>query len=147
MSTPFERTTCACADCVSCCRKQPGALAPGDLERIAQHLGKPLDEVKPLFWASPGPLVGNLATGRKWRIGSITPRYVVDQKRCIFLDNQDRCSIHAVAPAGCSIFDVHMTAEEARPRSTWLAREQMREDYQRLRSTLDLATYSNQFAY
>jgi Fe-S-cluster containining protein len=144
---PFERTSCACYQCTDCCKRQPGSLAPGDMERIAAHLGKTLDEVKPMFWASPGPMVGNAVTGRRWYIGSITPRYDKRKKRCVFLDDDDRCTIHAVAPAGCAIFDTHMGVAEAYPRSQWLAHEQSRPDYQSLRATLDLATHSKPVRY
>lgn len=37
---PFPRTVCACHDCVQCCKKQPGPLAPGDFERIARWTGE-----------------------------------------------------------------------------------------------------------
>lgn len=46
----------------------------------------------------------------KW-IGSITPRS--QGGRCVFLDEQDRCRIHAVAPFGCAYYDTHMDVAEA----------------------------------
>lgn len=138
IDVPFARTTCACAECVDCCKRQPGALAPGELERIAEHLGQSVRVTALKFWASPGALVGDTKTGRTWRVGTITPRLV--RGRCIFLDAQDRCAIHAVAPFGCAYFDTHMSAAEGQPRGSWLAKQQMDPAYQSLRRTLVVAT-------
>lgn len=138
VAAPFARTTCACADCVACCSRQPGSLAPGDLERIAAFLGKPVRAILSRFWASPGALVANTHTGDVFRIGTITPR--LTRGRCVFLDATDRCSIHAVAPFGCAYFDTHMPATEGQPRGSWLAHAQQDPAYQSLRRTLAPAT-------
>lgn len=134
---PFTRTTCACKECVDCCKRQPGPLIPGDFEKIAEYLGVTLEELKAHFVASPGAQVMNSATGRIWRIGSITPKMI--RGRCVFLDEDDRCRIHAVAPAGCAFFDTHMGLREAQPRGNEMARQQQDPEYQRLRSTLKFA--------
>lgn len=134
----FTRTTCACAACVQCCKDQPGPLAPGDLERIAAHLGETPEQAKAHFWASPGAVVLDLRTGRQARIGSITPRR--ENGRCVFLDAHDRCRVHAVAPAGCAYFDTHMSAVEGQRRGAVIVTLQQAPDYQALRSTLPLAT-------
>jgi len=138
VAPPFVRTTCACADCVQCCRDQPGSLAPGDLERIAAYLAQPLRIVALKFWASPGALVANSRTGQTFRIGTITPKRV--RGRCVFLDDVGRCTIHAVAPFGCAYVDTHMDAEEGHRRAMWLVRQQSDPAYQSLRRTLDPAT-------
>jgi Fe-S-cluster containining protein len=135
----FERTTCACERCKACCKKQPGSLAAGDFERIARHLQISPDEAKKYFWASPGALVRDTSTGRVHRIGSITPRY--RKGRCVFLDENDRCSIHAVAPFGCSMFDTHMSPVTAHPRSIALASSHLEPEYQALRDSLPYATH------
>jgi Fe-S-cluster containining protein len=131
---PYARTSCACADCQACCREQPGSLAPGELEAIAAHLDKPVAAVLAKFWASPGALLMHAATGATFRQGTITPKLA--RGRCVFLDANDRCTIHAVAPYGCRMFDTHMPATEAQPRSIWLARAQADPAYQSLRRTL-----------
>lgn len=133
MSHHFERTVCGCRECVDCCKSQPGPLAPGQLEAIAAHLGKSLEDVKPDFVASPGALVGT-TNGAVFRVGTITPRSV--DGRCVFLDENERCSIHAVAPFGCAYFDTHMPSTEAKTRGVWLVRQQMDETYQDLRASL-----------
>jgi Fe-S-cluster containining protein len=137
-ATPFERTVCSCPECVRCCTEQPGSLAAGQLEAIAAHLAVPVRVAALKFWASPGALLLNLATGATYRQGTITPRMV--RGRCIFLDQADRCTIHPVAPFGCAMFDTHMQASEAQPRSQWLARSQADPAYQSLRRTLVPAT-------
>jgi Fe-S-cluster containining protein len=142
---PFPRTTCSCADCVRCCHDQPGSLAPGQLEAIAEYLQQPVRVAALSFWASPGALLANTQTGQTYRIGTITPR--LKAGRCVFLSADDRCTIHAIAPAGCALFDTHMTAQEAHPRSLWLARAQAQPEYQSLRRTLRTAERSRPKSY
>jgi Fe-S-cluster containining protein len=133
----FKRTTCACTECVACCKRQAGALGPGDFERIAAALGEDAETAKAHFWASPGALV--IAGGEMRRIGTITPR--MQDGRCTFLGPDDRCAVHAVAPAGCALFDTHMGFAEARRRGEWLVVQQHRDRaYQQLRSELPPAT-------
>jgi Fe-S-cluster containining protein len=131
----FTRTTCACAECVACCKRQPGPLGADDLPRIQSFLGLPREEVLALFVASPGSLVMDTRTGRTRRIGSITPARKPDGS-CVFLDAENRCTIHPVAPFGCAYFDVHMDAATAAPRSTWLARMMDSPVYQAIRALL-----------
>lgn len=131
---PFERTVCSCQDCRTGCLEQPGSLADGELERIAAHLQLPVRVAALRFWASPGALLLSAATGRTYRLGTITPRLV--RGRCTFLAPDDTCRIHAVAPYGCRMFDTHMPASEAQPRSQWLVRSQASPAYQSLRKTL-----------
>ena len=133
----FARTTCACPECVACCTRQPGSLAAGDLERIADRLGLSVRVAALKFWASPGALAMNSETGQVFRIGTITPR--MERGQCVFLDAESKCSIHEVAPFGCAYFDTHMSAVEAQPRSVWLGRSQMDASYQRWRQTMPAA--------
>jgi len=134
----FSRTTCSCPDCVTCCHEQPGSCAAGDVERIAAYLQLPVRVAALKFWASPGALLMNRESGEVYRQGTITPRLV--RGRCIFLDDDDRCTIHDVAPFGCAYFDTHMNGREAQPRSQWLAASQSSAEYQSLRRTLMVAT-------
>jgi len=106
---PFERTTCACEGCRKCCKVQPGPLIPGDLQRIAEFLKLSVEEARKFFVASPGALVKQ--HGEVRRIGTITPK--MRHSRCVFLDKNERCKIHPVAPAGCAYFDTHMSREQA----------------------------------
>lgn len=117
---PFERTTCACQRCVACCAR-PAHLAPGDAERIAEYLGAPLDDVVGLLKPGRGALVGDSLTRRAIRVLTIVPR--TRGGRCVFLDDDDRCRVHPVAPFGCAYFDLHMGAREGESRSLWGLRE------------------------
>jgi Fe-S-cluster containining protein len=100
----FPRSECACAGCVACCKAMPGMLIPGDVERI--------ESVQPELWprqylvASEGALV--VYQGQPMRIPTVVPAQKPDGS-CVFLDDQDRCTIHAVAPYGCSHFDTHQS--------------------------------------
>jgi Fe-S-cluster containining protein len=133
----FDRTTCACEACTACCKRQPGPLVTGDFERIAAFLGETHEQAKAHFWASPGALVKLRDSGQTIRIGTITPRF--RKGRCVFLDENDRCKIHSVAPFGCSHFDTHMSAERAMPRSLWAVESQTEPEYQKLRNELPYA--------
>jgi len=140
---PFVRTTCDCKTCVRCCKDQPGPLIPGDFERIAEHLGETPEEAKEHFWASPGALVKDSATGQVIRVGTITPKRVKTERgrRCVFLDENDRCRVHGVAPFGCAYFDTHMSNETAHKRGIWAVLRQMNDAaYQALRNALPYAT-------
>src|SRR5262245_18556120 len=130
----FERTTCACDACKACCHQQPGSLAAGELERIADYLHQPVSQVLHKFWASPGATLIDRRTGALYQQGTITPQ--LRRGRCVFLSADDRCTIHPVAPSGCALFDTHMSAATAQPRSQWLAKSQSDPAYQSLRRTL-----------
>jgi len=133
----FERTTCACSECVGCCKRQPGPLAPGDLQAIGRFLWNlPEEDVRALFVASRGSLVLDRRTGRKRWVGSITPARKPNGTCVFFDDATERCTIHPVAPFGCAFFDTHMSAAEAAPRSSWLARATESPLYQALRALL-----------
>lgn len=119
---PFPRTECACAECVRCCTVQPAHLIQGDIFRITDALvsqGRVTDVTGTLSFlrASRGAVVADSATGRRYRIGTITPR--MEGGRCVFLTPDDRCSIHSVAPFGCAYFDLHMSTTEGDARSLW----------------------------
>jgi Fe-S-cluster containining protein len=136
MTPPFPRTSCSCVECIRCCKRQPGPLVEGDFERIQAHLGVDDAEMRKLFCASPGALV-KLAEGSVHRVGSIVPR--MTRGRCVFLDENDRCKIHAVAPFGCAFFDTHMSAVTAHPRSIWMVRQNLTEKFRKLRDSLPYA--------
>jgi Fe-S-cluster containining protein len=140
----FNRTVCACQQCTACCKRQPGSLAHGDFERMVEHRERQgfdrevaFEWVKKQLWASPGALVADTSTGEVHRIGTITPR--MRKGRCVFLDENERCKIHEVAPFGCSHFDTHQSRSQAHPRSLWLVRSQLTPEYQALRAELPYA--------
>ena len=141
----FARTTCACVDCKACCKRQPGPLVMGDFERIVAWREEQgfdhdlaVEWVKSKLWASPGALV-KTRDGQTYRVGTITPRY--RKGRCVFLDENDRCKIHSVAPFGCSHFDTHMGNAQAIPRSLAAVDSACDPEYQKLRDTLPMASH------
>jgi Fe-S-cluster containining protein len=113
----FARTECACESCAAHCRVVPGYLVPDDVERISRHLGyhNPLSFASAHLLASPGATV--LQEGRLRQIPTLVPRRQ-ENGACLFLDENNRCRIHAVAPYGCAMFDSHQPADEANQRST-----------------------------
>ena len=94
-----------------------------------------------LFWASPGAMVRD-HYGEVYRVGTITPRFDRHKKRCVFLDDDERCTIHEVAPFGCAYFDTHMSHRTAAPMAAWLAEAQhTSESYKAIRAKLPYATH------
>lgn len=140
--TPFERTTCACDACQQCCREQPGPLMPDDVYTIALHLGLTVEQLAERYLcASPGCVVGDKKTGKMFRIGTITPKTKLYSGTCVFLGADSRCTIHEVAPFGCSHFDTHMDRDEAQRRGVWYLRLiASSAEYAKLRTTLAPAT-------
>jgi Fe-S-cluster containining protein len=65
--------------------------------------------------ASPGATV--MKDGRVFQIPTLVPRRKEDGS-CKFLDENNRCTIHAVSPYGCAFFDAHQPDEEANLRSS-----------------------------
>lgn len=140
---PFKRTTCACDNCVACCKQQPGCLVPSDIARIKEFLGEPLEKY---FVASRGSLIKDMRTGIAERVGTITPDYV--KGRCVFLDENDRCKIHPVAPFGCSYVDTHMNRSQGMERSLYIVHEvRGNAEYKAVRDKLPLAKHYKPFKY
>lgn len=113
----FERSVCACRECTINCKFIPGYLVPADIERISRHLGysNPVTFALENLAASPGATV--MKDGRVFQIPTLVPRRKEDGS-CKFLDENNRCTIHAVSPYGCAFFDVHQADEEANLRSS-----------------------------
>ena len=120
----LQRTVCACQQCVQPCRHMPGYLLPEDLEPITVALGmtNPLEMARYYLLASPGPLVVNQQTGQRQRIPMLVPDRK-DDGSCIVLQDNRLCRIHAVSPAGCAFFDMHMSSAEGQRRSLLFLRE------------------------
>ncbi len=105
----------------------PGCLIPGDLERIQEHVGDHSDSfILRHFQCSEGALVAKRVgnTLVKFQVPSIVPAQQPDG-RCVFLDADDRCAIHAVSPFGCAYCDTHLPREEGDRRMTFCVTEQV----------------------
>lgn len=101
----FERTCgCACKRCTAPCKSFPGFLVPGDMDRIARFMDA--DTNDGTFWemwfdaSEPVPVT---VDGVQFEAGTIVPKQD-ETGRCVFLNNNDTCMIHPVAPFGCSRF-------------------------------------------
>ena len=99
----FDRTICACDECVTYCSHLPGYLIPSDLDVISSHLG--YDDVVQFamenLLASPGATISDGKT--TIQIPTLTPKRMPDGA-CKFLRN-GKCTIHAHAPYACAFFD------------------------------------------
>jgi Fe-S-cluster containining protein len=106
------RTVCACRACVANCRFIAGSLIPADLNRIAEYLNESDLERFALdnLLASPGAMI--FTRGGLIRVRTLVPARRADGA-CHFLTAEDRCSIHAVSPYSCAMFDCTQSREEA----------------------------------
>ena len=113
----YERTVCACIECINNCRHIPGYLIPADVGRIAHHLGftSLIEFAFKYLLASPGATV--MQAGHIFQIPTLVPRRKADGS-CVFLDENNRCRIHEVSPYGCAFFDSHQPNAEANERSS-----------------------------
>lgn len=111
----FSSTVCACAECIEKCVVMSGVCSPKDIERWSIQYGAAF-----FTWAlehlaaSPGAIV--LKNGQMTRIPTIVPRREASGQ-CHWLDADNKCSIHAEAPYGCSVFDCRQQRTEADRRS------------------------------
>ena len=102
----FARTVCACDQCRAWCKSVPGYLIPSDLSRMMPQ--NDLAEAEKIEWArcnlraSPGAVV--VKDGIMFRIPTLVPAVKSDGS-CIYLDADERCRKHEVAPMGCAFFD------------------------------------------
>jgi Fe-S-cluster containining protein len=106
------RTECDCGACRAYCFFVPGALIPADLNRIAEYLNESdltqfaLDNLL----ASPGAIIFSI--GELIRVRTLVPARRADGA-CRFLTDGNRCSIHAVSPYSCAMFDHTQSKEES----------------------------------
>lgn len=103
-----EATDCRCTECQAACRHKPGWFLPGQVERVAEHLGcsvehlfahhlmvdylgeNEFDEAETVFLLAPA-IVG----------GTPGEEYPADPRGvCVFFQD-GRCAIHAAKPYEC----------------------------------------------
>lgn len=102
----FEPSSCSCDQCRQTCRTRPGFCAPGDVERIAAHVGmSPAgDFLQDHFRPLGGPLVqfGDPIDCDPVNVPVIVPAQREDGC-CVFLTADGRCGIQPVKPTGCAV--------------------------------------------
>jgi Fe-S-cluster containining protein len=116
-SLGFERTTCSCSNCTLNCKFIPGYLIPEDIVTISRRLGYEDTEkfAQENLLASPGATV--MKNNQVFQIPTLVPQRRKDGA-CKFLDENNRCTIHAESPYGCAFFDVHQSSRESDKRSS-----------------------------
>ncbi len=98
---------CSCSECVGYCERRPGWFLPEEIEPLAKFLKLNLQDCFDQFlgadyWAgggSDGENIWLLAPAIQGFEGSEYPYNPIG--RCTFLDERNRCSIHAVKPYEC----------------------------------------------
>lgn len=111
--TEYEPSSCRCDKCVGTCCSEPGMLAPGDLSRIAAYVGaEPGGQfmLRNFEAAEPRPCtaVGSEHTppevcGTVPYVRPAIHKSGIRKGRCVFLTDDDRCSVHPVRPFGCAV--------------------------------------------
>ena len=108
----YERSYCECNKCKAGCKSMPGMMSPEDVVQVATYCGSSPDDDIEQFkdWttdhlaASEGATV-IMSNGTTRRIPAIVPQQHANGQ-CVFLDKNDRCTIHPVSPFGCRQFKV-----------------------------------------
>ena len=80
----------------------PGYLIPADLTRMIRD-NEPFGWARQHLRASPGAKMMNLVTRQEFRIPTLVPAHRKDGS-CHYLDAQNKCGVHKVAPFGCAFF-------------------------------------------
>ncbi|HEX8520617.1 MAG TPA: hypothetical protein VF669_00090 [Tepidisphaeraceae bacterium] len=106
----FSRSVCACRRCAISCEHVPGALAPGDVERMAAFIGAQdvFAFARDHLLASEGVAVVT-DRGDRVTLRTLVPATEPDGS-CKFLKG-GRCTIHEVSPFGCAFIDAHQSDE------------------------------------
>lgn len=119
-----EREDCACTKC----QNKPGWFLPAEVERVAEHLDLPLEEVfqKYLmadYWEADHEIADDVFVLAPAIVGE-TPgeEYPADpQGTCVFYRN-GRCSIHPVKPFECREYLHNQSTEVVHERHLAVAR-------------------------
>lgn len=88
-----------CQDCTGCCDCCQGmgdsvVLDPYDVYRLCRGLGKNMDELLEKY-LELGVVDGNILPHLRMQ---------GEKEQCVFLDENGRCSIHAIRPGFCRLF-------------------------------------------
>lgn len=110
--TDLQDTECRCDDCSDGCHESPGWFAPGQAERVAEHLGVTLEELfrdklVVEYWAGGiddhATDIHVLAPANYASTSGEKAEFSKMRARCVFLDNEGLCSIHPVKPKECAL--------------------------------------------
>lgn len=107
---------CICQECVSACHNDPGRLVPDDVRKLSRRLGISERDLENDYLvrvpvAIGGQTVHALAPAKKRgrrfvaAPGTAAPDYYAKEPgQCIFLDDNDRCSVHEAKPFECAAY-------------------------------------------
>lgn len=91
-----------CLGCHTCCTGMGASIVldPYDARRLCKGLGKPFGSITEIEWnLQEGMLLPNL-------------RMAGEEEACAFLDENGRCSVHAIRPGFCRLFPLGRIYEE-----------------------------------
>jgi Fe-S-cluster containining protein len=108
---------CTCDKCVNACKSIPGAFAPGEARRLAEAKGMTLHELYSKYLkidyyigdpyeadSSDCTEVDMLMPSTEAEDSGVRASWGsrFDKSPCVFLDENDRCSIHEYKPLECA---------------------------------------------
>lgn len=101
---------CSCDECVGYCER-PGWFLPDEVRVAAEYLGLSLREMFERYlvvdwWGGGSDIdhhVGILAPGKPSETGRVASIGFVRGEGCVFLNEDGKCSIHAVKPHECRL--------------------------------------------
>ena len=98
--------SCTCKKCVNACKISPGWFAPGEAEKAAELLGMPFKEFRQKYiiidyWVDGANVYAPRKLGVDEDLDLASYGYGFTEARCTFLDENDRCKIHAAKPMEC----------------------------------------------
>ncbi|MHA1951818.1 MAG: YkgJ family cysteine cluster protein [Candidatus Thorarchaeota archaeon] len=121
--------SCKCPECIECCERRPGLFIPGEARKLARHMKLSLQElfnkylVVDFYAGDPDggeydeilcltPCNVNSTPGTKLSFADRFRSY----DRCIFLTDNEECSIHKFKPYECK-YTLGCSSEREKPTS------------------------------
>lgn len=108
---------CSCDACASACRNDPGRFLPGEIDRLAAYLKISVEELwreylilkklslKGSFIWVPAPAKFKTKFRYVTKPGHRAKDYHEKERgRCVFLNSEGLCTIHAVKPYECGAY-------------------------------------------
>lgn len=130
----MDRTSCTCEACVGACQHRPGWFLPGEVERVAAYLGKPLaqlfqeDLAIDWLWSRVHQQYCYVLAPRLQQAEGGREYPAEPGGTCVFL-KEGRCTIHPVKPSECAQM-LHTDSMEAKSARRWAIAYAWKDDTQ-----------------
>ena len=137
---------CSCKTCQNACAYKPGWFLPGEIEKVAEYLNKPLkevfDEYLAVDWYQDVPkdifVIAPAIPGTKGGIYTADPR-----GKCTFY-KEGKCSIHPVKPFECREYHHGEDSVSISDRHSEVA-EEWKDNQQQVEDLLGIKPYTKEY--